>query len=209
MQGLSTASSTICITVLSHCEATVKKLFVLGTQPRQRKLWGDETSLALSVLEACQPPDSPWGCCAQALTPTGKGGGQQRRGAQTSLAFPVAVSSYISSRSLSSRAKKEYSHTKSHPLPSGWLWHGRPAPVRLGVRYGSSGAAVQAATAAAGGGRTLLRGFPSNPRGDRNPASPRELWFFSPHVLDGSSRLWKPRSYFVRMEIFGEWEGVK
>lgn len=59
MQGLSTASSSICITVLSHCEATVKKLCVLGTQPRQRKLWGDETSLALSVLEACQPPDSP------------------------------------------------------------------------------------------------------------------------------------------------------
>lgn len=194
--------------VSSRCEAMVKRLFVPGTQPRQRKLWGEAMKLLLlypsSKLVSLQiHPEvavrKPW--LLQGREVAGSD-------VELSLAFPVAFSSYISSRSLSSRAKKEYSNTKSHPLPSGWLWHGRPARV-TGSPCGSSGTAAQAATAAAGGGRALLRGFPSNPWGDRNPASPRELWLFNPHVLDGSSQLWKPRSCFVWVEIFGEWEGVK
>lgn len=36
--------------VPSHHEAMVKRLFVLGTQPRQRKLWGEEMKLLLLCL---------------------------------------------------------------------------------------------------------------------------------------------------------------
>lgn len=40
----------VCIKVLSHCETTMKMYFVLGTQPRQRKLWGQEVKLLLLSL---------------------------------------------------------------------------------------------------------------------------------------------------------------
>ena len=49
-QQLISDSSTIRIMTLSHCEATEKRLFVLGTQPRQRKLWGEDMKLLLLYL---------------------------------------------------------------------------------------------------------------------------------------------------------------
>lgn len=99
--------------VSSHNEAMVKRLFVLGTQPRQRKLWGEEMKLLLLCLSS-RLVNSEAAVCKPWLLQ-----GKELADSDVELrpvSFPVEFSSYISSQSLSSRAK-QYCSTSSHAWP--------------------------------------------------------------------------------------------
>lgn len=99
--------------VPSHNEAKVKRLFVLGTQPRQRKLWGEEMKLLLLCLSS-KLVNSEVAVCKPWLLQGREGAGSdvELRPASSLVAF----SSYISSQSLSSRAK-QYCNMNSHAWP--------------------------------------------------------------------------------------------
>lgn len=81
-------SSTVCITMYHLTMKLRWKGSLFWEHSLDRGNWGEKrwNFLALSVLKACQLR----GCCLQALAPTGKGGGWQRRGAQTSF-FPCSI----------------------------------------------------------------------------------------------------------------------